>query len=124
MNKIKLPNVTLCTFGSEKYKDQHQKALDYSSKKVDFGAVKNIIVPTNSIEEWNRAIVFDLGDYIETDFALLIHPDGGVAEADMWRDEWLNYDYIGSPFPIPTDNFSYRDINGKIQRVGNSVSLR
>ena len=25
---------------------------------------------------------------------------------------------------MPTDNFSYRDINGKIVRVGNSVSLR
>ncbi|MFA6520730.1 MAG: DUF5672 family protein [Candidatus Paceibacterota bacterium] len=124
MNKIKLPNVTLCTFGSEKYKDQHQKALDYSSRKIEFGAVKNIIVPTNSIDEWNKAVVFDLGDYIDTDFALLIHPDGGVAEAEMWRDEWLNYDYIGSPFPLPSDNFSYRDIKGNIQRVGNSVSLR
>lgn len=124
MNKLKLPQVTLCCFGASRYKESQQKALDYSSKKIDFGAIKNIIVPTNSIEEWNKAVVFDLGDYIDTDFALLIHPDGGVAEADMWRNEWLDYDYIGSPFPMPTDNFSYRDINGKIQRVGNSVSLR
>lgn len=124
MNKIKLPNVTLCTIGSDKYKEQHQKILDYSSKHIEFGAVKNIIVPTNNIDEWNRAVVFDLGDYIETDFALLVHPDGGVGEPELWREEWLNYDYIGSPFPLPNDKFSYRDINGKIQRVGNSVSLR
>ncbi|MFA6251731.1 MAG: DUF5672 family protein [Candidatus Paceibacterota bacterium] len=124
MNKLKLPNVTLCTFGSLQYKDQHQKSLDYSSRGIDFGAVKNIIVPTNTIDEWNRAIVFDLGDYIETDFALLIHADGGIGEPQLWRDEWLNYDFIGSPFPLPTDDFSYRDIHGKIQRVGNSVSLR
>ncbi|KKQ77192.1 hypothetical protein A3B84_01370 [Candidatus Nomurabacteria bacterium RIFCSPHIGHO2_02_FULL_35_13] len=124
MNKIKLPNVTLCAFGSEKYRNQQQKALDYSAKNIEFGAVKNIIVNTNSIDEWNRAVVFDLGDYIETDFALLIHPDGGIGEPELWRNEWLNYDFIGSPFPLPTDNFSYRDINGKIQRVGNSVSLR
>ena len=124
MSKIKLPNVTLCAFGSEKYKESQQKALDYSSKNIEFGAVKNIIVATNTIDEWNKAVVFDLGDYIDTDFALLIHPDGGIGEPELWRDEWLNYDYIGSPFPLPTDNFSHRDIHGKIQRVGNSVSLR
>ena len=124
MNKLKLPNVTLCCFGSEKYRDQQQKALDYSSKYIEFGAVKNIIVPTSSIDEWNRAVVFDLGDYIDTDFALLIHPDGGIGESQLWRNEWLNYDFIGAPFPLPRDNFSYRDVNGKIQRVGNSVSLR
>ena len=124
MSKIKLPNVTLCAFGSLKYKDQQQKALDYSSRHIEFGAVKNIIVPTNSIDEWNRAVVFDLGDYIDTDFALLIHPDGGIGEPKLWRNEWLQYDFIGAPFPLPKDKFSYRDINGKIQRVGNSVSLR
>ncbi len=124
MNKLKLPNVTLCAFGSEKYKNQHQKMLDYSSRSIEFGAIKNITVQTNSIDEWNKAVVFDLGDYIETDYALLVHADGGIGEPELWRNEWLNYDYIGSPFPMPNDNFSYRDINGKIQRVGNSVSLR
>ena len=121
---LKLPQVTLCCFGSEKYRDQQQKALDYSSSKVDFGAVKNIIVPTDTIDEWNRAVVFDLGDYIETDFALLIHPDGCIAEPEMWDDEWLKLDYIGAPWPLPTDDYSYRGINNTIHRVGNSVALR
>ncbi len=124
MNKIKLPNVTLCCFGSEKYGEQQEKALAYSSRDIEFGAVKNIIVPTNTIDEWNRAVVFDLGDYIDTDFALLIHPDGFVVHPELWNPDWLKYDYIGAPWPLPKDNFSYRDINGTIQRVGNSVSLR
>jgi len=124
MSKLKLPNVTLCCFGSEKYRNQQQKSLNYSSKEIEFGAVKNIIVDTNTIDEWNKAVVFDLGDHIDTDFALLIHPDGGVGEPQLWQDEWLKYDFIGAPFPLPRDNFSYRDVNGKIQRVGNSVSLR
>jgi len=121
---IKLPNVTLCAFGSEKYREQQQNILDYCSKKVEFGAVKNIIVPTNTIDEWNRAVVFDLGDYIDTDYALLVHPDGGIAYPEAWDDKWFEYDYIGAPFPLPDDTFSYRDVNGKIQRVGNSVALR
>jgi len=121
---LKLPQVTLCALGSEKYRMQQQRQLEYSSSRIEFGDIRNIIIPTNTIDEWNKAVVFDLGDYIETDFALFVHPDGGVAEPDMWRNKWLEYDFIGSPFPLPTDDFSYRDINGVIQRVGNSVSLR
>lgn len=121
---MKLPQVTLIALGSEQYREQQQKALDYSSSKIEFGAVKNVIVPTNSIDEWNRTIVFDLGDYVETEFALLVHPDGGVAEASMWDDEWLKLDYIGAPWPLPTDDFSYRGINNTLHRVGNSVALR
>lgn len=127
---LKLPNVTLCAFGSQKYFDQHQKALDKSCEKIQFGAVKNIVVSTNNIDEWNRAVVFDLGDYIDTEFALLVHPDGYVVEPDAWRDDFLEYDFIGAPFPLPTKNFlyedkvSYRDHNGILHRVGNSVSIR
>jgi len=124
MNKLQLPHVTLCAFGSEKYRAGQQNALDYSCRGITWGAVKNIIVPTHSIDAWSRAVVFDLGGYIETEFALLIHPDGYVAEPDAWRNEFLAYDFIGAPFPLPTDTFSYRDVNGVIQRVGNSVSIR
>lgn len=121
---LKLPNVTLCAIGAPKYEESQQKMLDYCCTKAEFGAVKNIIVPTHSIDEWNRAVVFDLGDHIDTEFALLVHPDGGIGNPEAWDDKWLEYDFIGSPFPMPSDGFSYRDVNGKIQRVGNSVSLR
>lgn len=121
---MKLPNVTLCCIGSEKYREQQQKALDYSSSKIEFGAVKNIIVDTNTIDEWCEYVFYNLGDHIETEFVLLIHADGYVVNPEVWRDEWLKLDYIGAPFPLPTDDFSYRDIYGNIQRVGNSVSLR
>ena len=121
---MKIPGVTICCIGSTKYREQHWKMLEYCESKVQFEVVKNIIVPTNTIEEWNRAVVFDLGSYIYTPYALLVHPDGGVAEAEMWNDEWLQLDYIGAPWPLPTDDYSYRGINNTIHRVGNSVSLR
>jgi len=121
---MKLPNITICAVGSEKYREQNQNQLDYSTRKIEFGAVKNIIVPTHSIDEWNRYVVFDLGEHIESEFALLIHPDGGIAESEMWDDEWLSLDYIGAPWPLPTDDYSYRGINNTIYRVGNSVALR
>lgn len=121
---LKLPQITLCAIGSEKYRESQQKALDASCVGIEWGAVKNIIVPTDTIDEWNRAVVFDLGDYIDTEFALLVHPDGYVVHPEVWRDEFLDYDYVGAPWPMPTDDFSYRDVNGTIQRVGNSVAIR
>ncbi len=136
---LKLPNVTLVAIGSTSI-EGNKKALQYSSLQAQFGKVKFIthVKPPNlpdniefckiekitSIDKWCYEVVYNLGSYIDTEFALLVHPDGFVVHPEVWNDEWLKYDYIGAPFPLPKDNFSYRDINGKIQRVGNSVSLR
>lgn len=121
---LTLPKITICTVGSEHYRDSMQKALDYSTKDIRFGAVKNIVVPLKDVDEWNKFIVYDLDYYIDTDFVLLVHPDGFVVHPECWRDEFLDYDYVGAPWPLPQDSFSYRDIFGNIQRVGNSVALR
>lgn len=120
---LKLPKVTLVAFGSTNV-DGMNAALDYSSQDIEWGDVKLITQKCDGIDEWNRAIVFDMGSYIETPYALLIHPDGFVVNPESWNPDWLKYDYIGAPWPLPTDDYSYRDKKGKIQRVGNSVSLR
>ena len=123
MSKIKLPNVTLIAFTGKNI-EGHQKALEYSQRGIEFGAVKLINSPSKSIDEWCKKIVYDLGSHVETDFAILVHDDGFVVNSEMWNPDWLQYDFVGAPFPLPKDDFSYRDVNGKIQRVGNSVSLR
>ena len=78
----------------------------------------------SNIDEWNYAAIYELPKHVDTEFAMLIHDDGFVVNPESWRDEFLEYDYIGAPYPLPQDNFSYRDINGDLIRVGNSVSLR
>ena len=61
-----------------------------------------------------------LSDFISaTDFCLIIQYDGFVLFPDKWDANFFNFDYIGAPWPIPDDNFSFRDINNVIQRVGN-----
>ncbi len=123
ISMVKLSNITLCAFGSTNIEGM-KKALEVSSRGIEFGAVKLIEHPCNGIDEWNKNVVFELGSYIDTDYALLIHPDGYVVHPECWNNKWLEYDYIGSPWPFPRDYYSYRDINGVIHRVGNSVSLR
>lgn len=137
--KLKLPNVTLVAMATRNVEETLQ-ALIYSCKGVEFGRVKLLshyspygldnnvdfvrIAKIKDIDEWSYKIVYELSEYIETDFALLVHADGFVVNPSSWRDEFLNYDYIGAPWPLPSDDISYRDINGNIVRGGNSVSLR
>ena len=137
--RLQLPNVTLTAVTSVKVKETI-KAMEYSMRNIDFGDVvlithrKPFFLPKTirymhtqkmtNIDDFNHKMVYDIGDYIETDYMLLVHYDGFVVNTDMWRDEFLDYDYIGSPWPLPHDDFSYRDINGEICRVGNSVSIR
>ena len=46
---------------------------------------------------------------VQSDYNLLIHPDGYPVNAEAYTDEFLNYDYIGAPWMHHPEN----------QRVGN-----
>lgn len=121
---LKLPQVTLICLTNKDF-FRHKEAIDKSCEGIEFGAVKIIWdEKCTSIDEWNRKIIQELPNYVDTDFALLIHADGYVINPDLWNPDWLNYDYIGAPWPLPQDDYSYLDEEGDLQRVGNSVSLR
>lgn len=114
----------------------------YSSKDIEWGAIKLVsdVKPDNlpekithehcpkmsNIDEWNYAAIYELPKHVDTEFAMLIHDDGFVVNPESWRPEFLDYDYIGAPWPLPApnDKVSYRAIDGELIRVGNSVSLR
>lgn len=121
---ISLPQVTLILLTNKDWEGA-KRALDISRSGIDFGGAKIIWDETmNSVDDWNRKIIFDLHKYVDTAYLLLIHQDGYVRSPYLWNDEWLQYDYIGAPWPLPQDDYSYRDEEGELQRVGNSVSLR
>lgn len=121
---ISVPQITLIALTNKDF-DGHKKAIFESCKGIDFGAVKLIWdEKCTSIDEWNRKIIYDLPNYVDTEFALLIHADGYVINPQLWRPEFLQYDYIGAPWPLPNDDYSYRDELGNLVRVGNSVSIR
>lgn len=123
---IQLPDVTLIALSGLFYKpEEHKKALEKCTERIDFGAVKLVLDSRiKSVEDWNKAIVFDLWKYVDTSHAFLFHHDGYITHPELWNPSWLRYDYCGAPWPLPTDSFSYRDLFGNIQRVGNSVGIR
>lgn len=121
---LKLPQVTLVCLTNRDF-EGHKKALDKSCEGIEWGGVKLIWdEKITGIDEWNRKIIYELHNYIDTDFAMLIHADGYVINPAAWQDSFLDYDYIGAPWPLPQDDYSYRTSEGEIIRVGNSVSIR
>lgn len=121
-----IPDCTLIALTGLNYKtDEHILALKKSSKYIEFADIKLIqLEEITDIDSWNKAVVYDLWKYVYTTHALFIHADGYVINPQLWDPEWLTLDYIGAPWPLPKDNYSYKDPYGQIQRVGNSVSLR
>ncbi len=121
---ISLPEITLIALTNKDFAG-HKKAIDKSCEGIEWGAVKLIWdEKITSIEDWNYKIIYELPNYINTSHCLLIHADGYVTNPQLWTDKWLGFDYIGAPWPLPNDSFSYRDESGDLVRVGNSVSLR
>jgi hypothetical protein len=106
-----LKNVTILSINTRD-PENSVKAIERSCKYINFGEIlllsdkeylhnkiKTKIIPKiNSLEEYSRFCVKDLKDYIETDYCLLIQPDGFVTNPFMWSDDFLKYDYIGAPW--------------------------
>lgn len=86
-----------------------QKLLDWEAEKLSFlspstkasvifdDSKKNATGPryTSTLNEW---YLFDMWNDFETDFALVVHHDGIVLNPSAWTDDFLRYDYIGSPW--------------------------
>lgn len=138
MPRLSLPDVTLiCVAGVEVRRAI--AALRLSMKSISFGAVKLlthdepkglpgeirwVCIPNlDSHYRYNEFVVFHLQEYVETSHCLLVQADGFVENPDMWRDDFLTYDYIGAPWPVVDS--AYIDPFGVHQRVGNGgFSLR
>ena len=117
-SKRSLPNVTLCALTSVDI-PATVKALEYSCRGIDFGDVVLVTdrrpshLPENiryshttkleNINDFNYKMVYELGSHIHTDFAMIVHADGFIVHPECWRDEFLDYDYIGSPWPLPPE---------------------
>jgi hypothetical protein len=58
-----------------------------------------LITHIDNATEYNRFSIENLNNFIETDFVLLIHSDGFIKNPHLWNDNFLNFDYIGAPWP-------------------------
>ncbi len=137
--RLQLPEVTLMAVTSVKVWET-VCAMRYSMRGIDFGDCvlvshkKPLYLPgtirfaktdrLKNIDDFNYQMLYEMGKFVHTDFVMLVHYDGFVVHPEMWQEAFLEYDYIGAPWPVPNDDFTYRDIHGNLCRVGNSVGIR
>lgn len=98
---LSLPTVTL--FGADgKDTARLETAAQLSQQHIQFGAVvligEDSAWQLNSREAYSEFMIKYLDQKIKTDHALVIQYDGYVLNWEAWRDEWLQYDYIGAPW--------------------------
>lgn len=59
---------------------------------------KNVILipKIRNLSQYSHFIIKKLNNYIDTAYVLIIQYDGFILNPSAWRDEFLNYDYIGA----------------------------
>lgn len=74
-------------------------------------------------------LILSLTDYSSNDYVMIVQDDGYIVNPDLWDDEYLNYDYIGAPWP--TEDSWVKQQSNTVQkyviknRIGNGgFSLR
>ena len=105
---LEIPDVTLvCVFTI--CHDLHLMAINDCLERVKFGDVKifsdrtiypetDIIGPFDNESQFADFAQNRLPFEIKTSHALFIQWDSWVIDPQMWRSEYLDYDYIGAPW--------------------------
>ena len=112
--KLKLPNVTLLSATSSE-EDAAQLSMRISLHNIEFGKAVLLcpsppkkkypdieyisIPPLNSVDDYNELIFQDLHKYFKTSHCLIVQADSFVVNSNLWKNEFLEYDYIGGPWP-------------------------
>ena len=111
--KLKLPDITLLSATSTEM-DQAQISMKISLQNIEFGAAKLLctsapkqkypdieyvsIPPLNSVDDYNEIIFQDLHKYFDTSHCLIVQSDSFVVNSSLWKEEFLQFDYIGAPW--------------------------
>ena len=93
---------------------QAQISKKISLQNIEFGAAKLLctsapkqkypdieyvsIPPLNSVDDYNEIIFQDLHKYFDTTHCLIVQSDSFVVNSSLWKEEFLQFDYIGAPW--------------------------
>ncbi|MCR6479460.1 hypothetical protein NU688_25100 [Variovorax sp. ZS18.2.2] len=62
--------------------------------------IAHVPIASLNYHEYGWFMMFALWRVVQTEFALVVQEDGWVVNADNWRDEFLDFDYIGAPIHL------------------------
>lgn len=83
-----------------------KEVLIFSDKKFYSDATEYVEIPPLSIVDYNLIVLKQLGRWVKTKYAMIVQYDGIPIDPNNWNDAFLDYDYIGAPWPWipPTHN--------------------
>ncbi len=135
-----LQNVTLISYDNTDDPSRTLRALKFSSREIEFADVVLVCrkrpdgvngTTIQKVQEQGRrpATIWHgtgIAKYIQTDFALTVHHDGYVINPQAWRDDWLQYDFIGAPWPASSHpcHPGKSDLPGRVGNDGFSLRSR
>ena len=95
MNK----DVTLIVF--EGLKSRHEQSGKLFKHLCELGGFGDAVYISEDCT-YQQAMHWELGrflDYFDTSHALICTWDGFISNPHLWQDSWLEYDFIGAPWP-------------------------
>ena len=93
-----LKEVTLICVDSTPKAHLAERAIAKSKKQCEFGEAKLLSPPMDGLEGYSNFCIREMHRHVSTSHALVVQSDGYVVNGDAWTDEFLKYDYIGSPW--------------------------
>ena len=125
--RLHLPRVTLLIYNPEKDPDLSARILNHVCSGIEFGAVVHLAsrrptlahpgtwveVPPATLWQGQRFQALELNRYFRTDFLLHIETDGFPVNFHLWDPVFLEYDFVGAPWPAKMLE------PGRTNRVGN-----
>lgn len=91
-----LPDVTLICVDSDQ--TRIQEPLKKCTEQINFGDIQLLHPDIRSKEEYSKFCMRELYKHITTSHMLIFQHDGYVNNWKAWDNDWLQYDYIGSPW--------------------------
>ena len=112
-----LDNITLLSVcGNEKFLEKTIQAAEYSCRNYKFNTVilsnvpfehpfiKCVLIESLSYQDYSDFCLKRMVDYFDTSHVLIFQADGFILDVKLWKDEFLEYDYIGAPWPYWRDD--------------------
>lgn len=90
------------------------KKIIYTCQKptIDPGDFEIKIIDEIPYEEFNNFVSLKYLDLFDTEYSINFHSDGFIQNQNAWRDDFLEYDYIGAPIKLPTIKNEYQGVVG------------
>lgn len=107
---LSLPNVTLILVDCVDY-NRAKLAFDHCRFCANFAETKLLThfpvsdqyaVPIEQIkttEQYSHFMIKQLANYFTSEFVMVAQWDGFIWHPELWSDDFLQYDYIGAPWP-------------------------